>query len=125
MTRRTWMITSLCLLVAPATIVGCNRLVGETLVPEQRAIVGCGLCRFRIPESRSCYWAIELDGQHYPVVGANQPDHDSHGPEGMCVMERTAIVEGKLKRGQFIASRFELLPAEGVDSSAAPVPHEH
>lgn len=109
-------------LVAAVVLVGCST---STVVPEHTAKVGCGLCRFFIPDSRGCYWAIELDGQHYPVVGANPPDHDSHGPDGMCVMDRRAVVAGRVKRGQFIAEKFELLPAEGVDWDATPPAHSH
>ncbi|MEN0062555.1 MAG: DUF6370 family protein [Myxococcota bacterium] len=102
--------------------VGCTTV---TTVPEQEATVGCGLCRFHLPEVRGCYWAIELDGQHYPVVGADTPDHESHGPDGMCVMDRRAVVSGRIKRGQFIAEKFDLLPAKGVNWDAAPPTHSH
>ena len=121
MTRRTMMSA----LVA-GWLVACGSLGSNgTPVPEHVAKVGCGLCRFQIPGSTSCYWAIELEGQHYPVVGANQPDHESHGPDGMCVMDRQARVAGRIKRGQFIASTFELIPAEGVDMNAEPPTHQH
>ncbi len=101
---------------------GCST---ATPVPEQAAKVGCGLCRFRMEGSRSCFWAIELDGEHYPVVGANQPDHESHAPDGMCVIDREAVVAGRIERGQFLATKFELRPAENVDMSKPPPPHEH
>ncbi|HHO51022.1 MAG TPA: hypothetical protein ENK18_09165 [Deltaproteobacteria bacterium] len=103
-------------------VVSCDSTVE---VPRQEATVACGLCRFHIEGSRGCYWAIELQGERYPVVGANTPGHDSHGPEGMCVVDRRAVVEGRIKRGQFLASSFELLPAEGIDPGAAPPTHEH
>ncbi len=116
MTRRALLLAGLAL-----GAVGCN---SSTAVPEQTATVACGMCRFHMEGARSCFWAVELDGQHYAVVGANTPDHDSHGPDGMCVMDRQAVVAGRLKRGQFLADKFELLPAQGVDPSAAPA-HEH
>ncbi|MEM6925325.1 MAG: DUF6370 family protein [Myxococcota bacterium] len=105
-----------------ATSVGCS---GGTAVPEQVATVGCGMCKFHLPDSRGCYWAIQLDGVAMPVVGAHTPDHEAHGPDGMCVMERKARVAGRIKRGQFLADTFELLPAEGVDYGAAPPTHSH
>lgn len=116
MTRRAFVVALWALGVACSTSVS---------VPRQEATVACGLCRFQIEGSRGCYWAIELEGQHYPVVGADTPDHDSHGPAGMCVIDRRAVVEGRIKRGQFLASSFELLPAEGVDLEAEPPAHEH
>lgn len=117
MTRRSFVLASLLLLAT-----GCARSVE---VPEQQAKVACGLCRFHMEGARSCHWAIELGAERYPVVGADTPGHDSHGPDGMCVMDRQAVVAGRIKRGQFLASKFELLPAEGVDPSAAPPAHEH
>jgi len=117
LTRRLVMLAALA-----ATVTGC---AGATTVPSQIAKVGCGMCRFHIPDSRSCYWAIELEGEPYPVVGADVPDHDSHGPDGMCVMDREARVAGRLKRGQFFADEFELLPAQGVDWEATPAAHDH
>ena len=117
MNRRMWMTAALSLL-----LLGCST---STAVPEQEATVGCGLCRFRMEGARSCFWAVELGGKHYSVVGANQPDHDSHGPEGMCVMDRKAVVAGRIKRDQFLASKFELLPAENVEAGAQPMEHDH
>lgn len=110
------------ILMTATWLLGCS---SSTEVPEQEATVACGLCRFHMEGATSCFWAVELNGEHYPVVGANQPDHDSHGPDGMCVMDRRAVVAGELKRGQFIARRFELIPAEGIDPSAAPPAHTH
>jgi len=103
-------------------VVGC---ASGTAVPTQEAKVACGLCRFHVPESSGCYWAIELEGEHFPVVGADTPDHESHGPDGMCVMDRRAVVSGRIKRGQFLADQFSLLPAEGLDMEAAPPTHDH
>ena len=41
-------------------------------------------------------------------------------------MDRQArCVAGRIKRGQFLADTFELLPAEGVDPNAAPPTHDH
>ena len=119
MTRRHW----LAALVA-AVMMGGACSTGDVAVARQEAKVACGMCRFHIPGSQSCYWAVELDGKPYAVVGADTPDHDSHGPDGMCVMDRRAVVAGKIKRDQFIAETFELLPAEGVDPNATPV-HDH
>ncbi|MBX2800108.1 MAG: hypothetical protein KTR31_20690 [Myxococcales bacterium] len=105
-----------------SSLLGCN--TGQ-IVPRQEATVGCGLCRFQIPGSASCYWAIELDGKRMPVVGAHTPGHEDHGPDGMCVMDRRAVVAGRVKRDQFLADTFELIPADGVDPAAAPAAHEH
>ena len=116
MTRRALMLSSLAL-----WLVACEPSVD---VPEQRATVACGMCRFHMQGASSCFWAVELEGEHYAVVGADTPGHDSHGPDGMCVMNREAVVAGRIKRGQLLATKFELLPAGEVDPHAHPA-HEH
>lgn len=117
MTRRRWMSTAVAL-----CLMGCNT---ARAVPEQEATVACGMCRFHMEGATSCFWAVELEGQHYAVVGANQPDHDSHGADGMCVMDRRAVVAGEIKRDKFIASRFELIPAKGVTPGSEAPAHDH
>ncbi len=76
--------------------------------------MACGTCVYRLPGGRGCYWAVALDGEHYPVAGATPPDHDNHAPDGMCNMERRARISGELRGENFVASRFELLPATEV-----------
>ena len=102
-------------------LIGCDR---STPVPEQTARVGCGLCRFRMPGATGCFWAVELGGHHHAVVGPTPQDHDSHGPVGMCVMDREAVVAGRIKRGQFLATKFELIDTE-ASASQPVVPHTH
>ena len=95
------------------SLVGCTP-APEATVENQIVNVGCGTCIYRLPDGVGCYWAIELDGEHYPVAGTLPKDHDNHGPEGMCNMERQARVTGELRRENFLASAFELLPPEKV-----------
>jgi hypothetical protein len=62
-----------------------------------------------------CFWAIEIGERHYPVSPKDLVvGHENHGPEGMCNMSRQARVDGEVKGGRFLASRFELLPATDV-----------
>lgn len=95
-------------------------------VHDRVVTAGCGTCVFHVPESKGCYWAIELDGQVYPVGGAHPPDDmiTAHEAGGMCAQPRTARVDGEIRPdGRFLATRFELLP---LDAPAAPAAsHRH
>ncbi len=104
---------------------GCTGLLGERLDGET-VTAACGLCIFR-QEARGCYWAISWEGSYYPVNGPVPPDHDAHGPEGMCRVPRQAVVSGRIRKGQLYADSFELLPlAPGtVAPSGAAHAHDH
>ena len=104
-----------------AALLGCGS-APDRVVTNEVVDVACGTCIYKMPEGRGCYWAITLDGQHYAMAGVEPADHDPHGPDGMCNMGRKARITGELRGQNFIASAFELLPAEGVP--AAPE-HDH
>lgn len=83
---------------------------------EARTVrAACGSCVFKMEGGQGCYWAVELDGKFHVAAGNALPkDHDAHAPDGMCNMERKAMVEGEIVDDQFVASRFEILPAQKV-----------
>ncbi|TNE86020.1 MAG: hypothetical protein EP330_24100 [Deltaproteobacteria bacterium] len=95
---------------APIVLVGCGEPAVKVM--SRQVTVACGTCIFRLPNGRGCYWAAEIDGKYYPVTGNVPKDHENHSPEGMCNMKRTAIVDGEISGTTFIATRFELQPAE-------------
>lgn len=102
----------------------CTAITGVPLV-DQTVTAACGTCVFKRVDGHGCYWAVEWEGEYYPVNGPTPADHDAHGPEGMCTMARRAVVSGKLRGGQLYADRFELLPVDPTKVPAAPVEHSH
>ena len=71
-----------------------------------------------------CPWAAEIDGVRYLVQGAVPQQHQSHAVDGICRMERQAVVDGVIRDEILVVSRMELLPAEGVPEDADEL-HEH
>ncbi|MCB9685617.1 MAG: hypothetical protein H6738_10685 [Alphaproteobacteria bacterium] len=85
--------------------------VSERVVPA-----ACGLCVFHMEGAKSCFWAVEIDGEHYAVSGVAPPFDmaEAHEDDGQCKVERSARVEGTLTADhRFVATRFELLPYDG------------
>ncbi len=120
MTRRGWLIAAVALCTWPVAA-SCDR---GTAVAPQEVTVACGLCRFRVPGAHRCHWAADIGGKIVPVTGPAVPlDHEPHGPEGMCVVERRATVAGMLYDDKLIVDAFKLAPYSGPPSEAAP--HEH
>ena len=100
-------------------LLGCTGGPVATPAPvisiEAREVkVGCGMCRFHIEGSSRCYWAVELEGGHWPITGVLPVGHENHAPDGMCNVDRRARLSGQLAHGAFNATTFELLPAEQV-----------
>lgn len=111
--------------LAVSAALGCRsepgtRLSGETV----RA--GCAMCIFKMEGVRACLWAVQIGDQYYLAEGKVPKQHDAHGPEGMCTMEREAVVDGELIHGKFIATRFDLKPAVYVPGQAPrAATHQH
>jgi hypothetical protein len=82
-----------------------TRLKGETV----RA--ACAMCIFEMQGVRGCLWAVEIAGKFYLADGNLPKNHENHSPTGMCNMERKAVVDGELRGGRFVATRFDLKPA--------------
>jgi hypothetical protein len=105
-------------------LAACSMIRGTTL--EQETVrAACGMCIFGQSSNHGCYWAIEWDGEYYPVNGETPIDHESHGPEGMCIIPRQAVVTGLIRGGQLLADDFELLPVNPNDLPAQPRIHQH
>ena len=96
------------LLVGP----GCGDSPVE--ITNQELTVACGMCLFSMPDTRGCYWAVEIDEKHYTVSGVFPRDHQNHAPDGMCNVRRRAILDGTIRGQTFVASRFELQAASSV-----------
>ena len=106
-------------LAAVALLAACGSS-GPSLT-DQVAPVACGMCIFKMPEAKGCVWAIEIEGEHYLVQSGQLPkDHMQHAPDGMCNMTRQARVTGQVEGERFVASQFELLPAQADSVPAAP-----
>ena len=94
-----------------------------TSVTHQAFTVGCGMCMFNKP-STGCYWAAKVDDKVLGVGGPGVPTEaelPSHGPGGMCAMERTAYITGTLHEDKIIADVFELVPVDNPTDK----PHDH
>jgi len=112
-------------LAALALCIGCRSEPG-THLSGQTVKVGCAMCIFKMAGVRACLWAVQIDNQYYLAEGNLPKHHDAHGPEGMCTLEREAVVDGDLIHGKFIATRFDLKPVV-VEPGAkrAPPVHQH
>ncbi len=106
-------------------LTGCNRAEKPVQLTDATVTVGCAMCQFEVEGAKGCFWAVDIGDTAYPVDGTLPHDHNSHAADGMCNMKRKAVVDGELKNGQFVATRFELVPAEGVPAAPAHPPGEN
>lgn len=116
------------LLAGTPLLAGCGEAPPAVVVQGTTLDVGCGTCMFKQVGGRGCYWAAKVDGTVYPMQGDVLPSEQelpSHGPEGMCTMERQAVVEGQVVAGILQVTAFELLPAAADARKADPHDHEH
>ena len=102
----------------PYAVSGCET-ESPVVVVDEVVAAACGTCIYRIPSGQGCYWVVEIAGKLYPVAGKLPHNHDNHAPEGMCNMPRQVKLSGEIRGENFIASKFELLPAEGVPEKPA------
>ncbi|MDX2359771.1 MAG: DUF6370 family protein [Crocinitomicaceae bacterium] len=69
----------------------------------------CGECQFDMT-GESCDLAVKIDDKFYFVEGSAIHEHgDAHASNGLCSAVRQAKVTGRIKRGVFYASSFELI----------------
>ena len=64
---------------------------------------GCAMCIFGVEGRDDCELAVKIDGKPYLVTGI---DIDTHG-SGFCESSKQADVEGEVKDGKFVATKFE------------------
>ena len=105
-------------------LLGCGEQPAEVKVEAEVIEVACGRCIYEMPGAEGCPWATHVDGEYYLVMGPVPQDHHSHGEDGICVMARQARVQGEVNGEYFVASEFELIPAENVPESGA-TEHDH
>ena len=97
-----------------------------TEITDRTVDVGCAMCQLEMDEAESCFWAARFDGKTVTVRGDALPaDHDAHAPDGMCNVMRRAVVSGTLYPTHFLATKFELLPADPASIPDEPHAHEH
>ena len=84
----------------------------SNVVVDQVVDASCGQCQLEM-EGTGCDLALRIDGKTYFVDGFGIDDFgDAHAEDGMCNMIHKARVSGRIEDGRFIATAFELLPAE-------------
>lgn len=108
-----------------ALTVACGAPEG-IVIEDQVVGAACGSCVFHMPDVQGCFWAVDIDGTFYPAAGVIPPDDPktSHATDGMCAVERKAVVDGRITPdGRFVATRFELLPFDGTGRQGTP--HSH
>ena len=76
--------------------------------------VACATCIFNMKDAMGCIWAAQHEGKYYLVQGTLPFKHEMHAADGMCNMERRAVVDGFIREGKLISSRFELLAADTI-----------
>ena len=95
-------------------ISGCGEPESTVELNREVLTAGCGMCLHGKILGAGCYWAVEYEGEVYPVSGSVPKDHENHSPTGMCNMKRQVRVDGTLRSTGLAATRFELLPPDAV-----------
>ena len=73
----------------------------------------CGQCQFGL-EGEGCALAVRVGPSAWFVDGTGIDDHgDAHADDGFCNSVRKAVVSGRVAEGRFVATAFELVPANG------------
>jgi hypothetical protein len=107
-------------------VAACGRAPEGVMVEDREVGAACGTCVFGMEDLQGCFWAVDIDGRFYPAAGVTPPDDakTAHAADGMCSVERRAVVDGRLTPdGRFVATRFELLPDDGTGRKGAD--HSH
>lgn len=90
---------------------GCATSKPVVLLEPTIVEAACGECLFGL-KGDDCDLAVRIGGRAYFVVGTHIDQHgDAHAADGFCKAIRCARVTGEVKRGRFVATSFELLPA--------------
>lgn len=91
-----------------AIVSGCA--VMKTIeVSDETVMATCGTCVNEMTGD-DCFLSITFNGKKYIVDGSTIDGHgDAHAVDGMCNVQRKAIVTGTIKSGVFYATSFELI----------------
>ncbi len=83
----------------------------DGVVKGRQVEAGCSLCIYDVESDQGCTLAIKMNDKVYLVTGTDMHDHgDAHADDGMCMVARQAVVDGKVEDGRFAATSFKLLP---------------
>lgn len=97
------------ILVLSLVFIASCGVMQKVEVNSQEVTVTCGSCVWEMT-SDGCFMAILLDGKRYIVDNEDVDAHgDAHAEDGMCRVERKAIVSGYTKGNVFYSSKFELI----------------
>lgn len=92
---------------------------------EARTVeTACARCVYE-QDVPGCPWAVTLDGERYMVSGVIPKGHNGHAPDGMCNVPRTAVVDGHIRDGVLVTTRFELEPFDGELPDGPTHEHDH
>ena len=105
-------------------ISGCGTPEPTVELQGEVLTAGCGMCIYGKTLGTGCYWAVEHQGDVYPVSGPVPKDHENHAPTGMCNMKRQVRVDGTLRSTGLAATQFELLPPEAVPNAPKFTPED-
>ena len=112
-----------CVVALAAWVAAC-RPAPDATFHGHTLTVACGRCIFEMEGVEGCPWAAEIEGEHYLIRGPLPTDHSTHAPDGICNMHRKAVVDGELRDGELLVTRFELLPAEEVPAQPRFTPED-
>ncbi len=74
----------------------------------------CGQCQFNM-KGKGCTLAVRIKGKSYFVEKAHiDAFGDAHDAAGFCNATRKAKVQGRIVKGKFIATYFELVDLEAT-----------
>ena len=109
-------------------IVACGPESPEVQLESEVIEVACGHCVYDLPDTeyQGCPWTTQVEGEYYLISGPVPQDHHKHDPDGICSMPRQARVQGYVHDEYFVATEFELLPAESVpEPGSGSHAHDH
>lgn len=86
-------------------------MFAQKKITNQVVEASCGMCQFNQKSDKGCFLNVKIDQKIYEVVGTTIHDHgNAHADDGFCNKIRKAKVTGVIKKNQFVASSFTLLP---------------
>lgn len=103
------MLKSLLIAVVVFVMTSCATMKNKDTVIEGVYDVSCGICNLEMTGD-DCELAIIIDKKKYYVEGSGINEHgDAHAADGLCSVVRKASVKGVIKKGVFVAEKFNLI----------------